>query len=484
MTHRSNWLTVALALVASVALARSTSAADRPPNLVIILVDDMGYGDLGCYGSTLNKTPHCDRLAAEGTRLTSFYAAPVCTPSRASLMTGCYPTRVSMPNVIGPSSPRGLSADEHTLPALLKGRGYATECVGKWHLGDQVAYLPTHRGFDHYLGIPYSNDMGGDYDGDGADDGAGGKKRNPPLPLVRDDTVIDTLSGEKVDKIEQIYTDEAVKFIHDHADKPFFLYLAHTAVHVPLHPGDAFKGSSKNGKYGDWIQEMDASTGRVMAALRDAKVDDNTMVLFTSDNGGNLFRPHTDVVSNGPLRGGKRSTYEGGVREPTIAWWPGHIPAGKTIDAVTAETDVLPTFVAMAGGTVPTDKKIDGADLTPLLLGKTTESPDPVHYYFAGKGLQAVRRGAWKLAIAPQTDAVRGPDGKVAPPSGPPFPKLYNLEADLAESTDVAAAHPDVVKELQALVAQMVADLGANGDGPGVRQPAMTRKPVPLLMKH
>ena len=486
MASGSKWLAVvAIANAVTVAgwagPAAAATPAGRPPNLVILLVDDMGYGDIGCFGSTLNKTPNCDRLAAEGTRLTDFYAAPVCTPSRASLMTGCYPPRVSMPNVIGPDSPRGLSADEHTLAALLHDRGYATECVGKWHLGDQVPFLPTHRGFDHYLGLPYSNDMGGDWDGDAADARPG--ERSPPLPLVRDETVIETLNGDKMDKVEQVYTDEAVRFIHDHADHPFFLYLAHTAVHVPLHPGDAFKHTSRNGKYGDWIQEMDASTGRVMAALHEARVDGDTLVLFTSDNGGNLFRPHDDVVSNGPLRGGKRSTYEGGVREPTMVWWPGHVPAGRTVDAVTAETDVLPTFVALAGGTVPTDKKIDGADLTPLLLNRTDQSPDPVHYYFAGNRLEAVRRGPWKLAIAPQADEVRGPGDRFAPPSRPPFPKLYNLADDVAEATDVAPAHPDEVRQLQALVATMAADLGLRGDGPGVRRPGMVRHPVPLLLK-
>ena len=483
MRSRSRWLTFAVVVVAAATWSGSTAAAaDRPPNLVIILVDDMGYGDIGCFGSTLNQTPHCDRLAAEGTRLTHFYAAPLCTPSRASLMTGCYPPRVSMPNVIGPASPRGLSADEHTLAGLLHARGYATQCVGKWHLGDQREFLPTRRGFDHYLGLPYSNDMGGDWDGT-ADVPPG--QRQPPLPLVRDETVVETLNGDRLDRVEQLYTDEAVRFIRDcgtRPDRPFFLYLAHTAVHVPLHPGDAFKGTSRNGKYGDWVQEMDASTGRVMDALREAKADRDTLVLFTSDNGGNLFRPHTDVVSNGPLRGGKRSTYEGGVREPTIAWWPGHVPAGRTVDAVTAETDVLPTFVALAGGTVPTDRKIDGADLTPLLMGRTDQSPDPVHYYFAGEQLQAVRRGPWKLAIAPQSDAVRGPDGRVPPPSRPPFPKLYDLGTDPAETTDVAAAHPDEVKALQALVAVMAADLGTDGQGPGIRKPGRVARPVPLLV--
>jgi len=277
MSRRAIWISAMIQL----AMAAFVEAAAKP-NLVIILVDDMGYGDIGCYGSTLNRTPNCDRMAAEGMRLTSFYAAPVCTPSRAQLLTGCYAKRVSLPAVIFPAAKIGLGAKEHTIADLLRQEGYATECIGKWHVGDQLRFLPTRRGFDHYLGLPYSNDMGGEWDG--SPDAPPGN-RYPPLPLVRDETVIDTMNGDRQDRIEQIYTDEAVKFIADHQDRPFFLYLAHTAVHVPLHPGAAFKGRSKNGTYGDWVEEVDASTGRVVETIRALKLARNTLVIFTSDNG-------------------------------------------------------------------------------------------------------------------------------------------------------------------------------------------------------
>jgi arylsulfatase A len=452
--------------------------ADPKPNVVIILVDDMGYGDIGCYGSTLNRTPHCDRMAAEGLKLTSFYAAPVCTPSRAQLLTGCYAKRVSLPEVIMPAANVGLSAEEHTIAELLRKQGYATECIGKWHVGDQVEFLPIHRGFDHYLGFPYSNDMGGEWDGS---PNTPPGQRKPPMPLVRDDTVIETMNGAKQDRIEQIYTDEAVKFIREHKAVPFFLYLAHTAVHVPLHPGAAFKGKSKNGTYGDWVEEVDASTGRVFDTLRELKLADNTLVLFTSDNGPWLVQGKNGGTA-GPLRGGKGGTYEGGMREPTIAWWPGHIAAGTSSDAVTGEIDLLPTLVKLAGGTVPADRKIDGVDIMPLLLGQTKESPRGAQYYFDGNRLQAVRQGPWKLAIAPQRENNR-PRGQQQRPSQPPFPKLYNLETDLGERTDVAGNHPQVVKRLEKLVEAMDADLGAKGKGPGVRPPGRVDDPKPLLLK-
>jgi arylsulfatase A-like enzyme len=463
-----------------VVLALTTFAqADVKPNLVIILVDDMGYGDIGCYGSTLNRTPNCDRMAAEGMKLTSFYAAPVCTPSRAQLLTGCYAKRVSLPAVISPVAKVGLSAEEHTIADLIRKQGYATECIGKWHVGDQPEFLPIHRGFDHYLGFPYSNDMGGEWDG--SPDTPPGKRR-PPMPLVRDDQVIDTMNGAKQDRIEQIYTDEAVKFIRDHKDGPFFLYLAHTAVHVPLHPGAAFKGKSKNGTYGDWVEEVDASTGRVLDTLRELKLVNNTLILFTSDNGPWLVQGQNGGTAE-PLRGGKGGTYEGGLREPTIAWWPGHIAMGASSDAVTGEIDLLPTFVKLAGGSVPTDHKIDGVDILPLLLGQTKESPRGVQYYFDINQLQAVRQGPWKLAIAPQREHNR-PQGQRQAPSQPPFPKLYNLETDIGETTDVATEHPDVVKHLRQLVEKMDVDLGTSGQGPGVRPPGRVENPRPLLLKR
>jgi arylsulfatase A-like enzyme len=468
-------------------LASDARAADLPakPNLVIILMDDMGYGDILPFNpQSKNRTPHLQRMAEEGMKLTSFYACPVCTPSRAQFLTGCYAKRVSLPAVIFPASGIGLSEKEHTIAGLLKEQGYATMCIGKWHVGDQPEFLPTRRGFDHYFGLPYSNDMGGEWDG--APDVPAGK-RKPPLPLIRDEQVIETLKPADQDRVTERYTDEALKFIREHKDGPFFLYLAHTAVHVPLHPGQKFRGQSANGTYGDWVEEADASAGRVLDTLRELKLDQRTLVIFTSDNGPWLTQGKNGGMA-GPLRGGKGGTYEGGVREPTIAWWPGQIPAGTACDAVTANIDVLPTFVKLADGKVPVDRKIDGADILPLLLGRTKESPRSAHYYFNGNKLEAVRSGPWKLAVALQNEnngkaasappATPGGDGK------PVFtPKLYNLDTDIGETTDVAAKNPEVVKRLEELVAKIDADLGATKAGPGVRPPGRVATPLPLLLK-
>jgi arylsulfatase A len=459
--------------------AGALGAAEPPakPNLIVILMDDMGYGDITPFNKDCkNKTPHLERMAREGMKLTSFYACPVCTPSRAQYLTGCYAKRVSLPNVIFPAAKVGLSAEEHTIASLVKKQGYATMAIGKWHVGDQPEFLPTRRGFDHYLGIPYSNDMGGEWDG--AED-AKVKRRMPPLPLVRDEQVIETLKPVDQDRLTERYTDEAVKFIRDNKEKPFFLYLAHTAVHVPIHPGDKFRGKSSNGIYGDWVEESDASVGRVLDALRELKLAEKTLVIFTSDNGPWLTQGKNGGVA-GPLRGGKGGTFEGGMREPTIAWWPGQIEAGSQTDAVTGNLDILPTFVKLAGGTLPTDRKIDGGDMSGLLLGKTKDSPREAQYYFNGNRLEAVRQGPWKLAIAPQNENL---GGKAKVVDKGPFPKLYNLESDIGEKTDVADKNPEVVKRLQALVEKMDADLGATKQGPGVRAPGKADNAKPLLLK-
>lgn len=459
-------------------LASGIHAADAPlrPNFVLILMDDMGYGDIASFHpQTKHRTPNLDRMAREGMKLTSFYACPVCTPSRAQFLTGCYAKRVSLPNVLFPAAQVGLSDKEHTLAGLLKEQGYATMCIGKWHLGDQPEFLPTRRGFDHYFGVPYSNDMGGAWDGS-PDTPAG--KRRPPLPLLRDDRVIETLKPADQDRLIERYTDEAVTFLREHKDKPFFLYLPHTAVHVPLHPGKQFRGKSANGTYGDWVEEADASTGRLLDALRELRLDRNTLVIFTSDNGPWLTKGK-DGGSAGPLRGGKGGTFEGGVREPTIAWWPGHVPAGTVSDALAGNIDVLPTFVKLAGGKVPDGRKIDGADLSRVVLGQTKDSPRQVHYYFNGNKLEAVRSGSWKLAIAPQNENL----GTPKKPDKQPFtPKLYNLDTDIGETTDVSQQHPDIVTRLQELVARMDADLGTTKQGPGVRSPGRVAKPQPLLL--
>ena len=484
--------TLAAILIGGHAVAAPATATATPPNVILIIADDMGYGDIGPFGSKVNRTPHLDRLAQEGMRLTSFYAAPVCTPSRAQLLTGCYAKRVSLPDVIFPACPIGLSTNEVTLPKLLQQRGYATMAIGKWHVGDQPAFLPTRHGFDHYLGLPYSNDMGPAEeqaalkslnspasDGPARFDAPGGlgitRSRRPPLPLVRDEQVIENISPSDQDQITARYAEEAVKFIRGHQTQPFFLYLAHTAVHVPLHPGAAFRGRSKNGLFGDWVEEVDWSVGRVMDTLRELKLDQRTLVIFTSDNG-----PWLTMGTNGgvatPLRGGKTTTWEGGVREPTIAWWPGAIAAGSSNDAVMANFDLLPTFASLAGATLPQDRKIDGANLWPLLSGQSSAPVHEAFYYFNGNRLEAVRSGPWKLAIHDQGG---GAGAKKA--AGQPL-RLYNLNADIGETKDVAAQNPEVVQRLEKRVAEMDADLGASKQGPGVRPPGRVAQPQPMVL--
>ncbi len=429
----------------------------------------MGYGDIGPFGSKLNRTPCLDRMAAEGMKLTSFYAAPFCTASRAQMMTGCYVKRVSLPDVLGPVSRIGISSSERTVAELLKQQGYATMCIGKRHLGDQPEFLPTRHGFDHYVGLPYSNDMGGS-----------GKRNDrwPLLPLLFDQEVVE--APVQQDKLVARYTEEAVKFITAHRDRPFFLYLPHTAVHVPIHPGKAFQGKSANGRYGDWVEEVDWSTGQVLDTLRNLKLDARTLVLFSSDNGP--WRSQgKDAGVAGPLRGGKGSTWEGGLREPTIAWWPGKVPAGAVCDAVASELDVLPTLVGLAGGTLPGDREIDGRDIWPLLSGRSTRSSHEALFYFLNNRLEAVRSGPWKLAVVQQLEY--GIDKKK--PSPQPFvPKLFNLDADIGETADVAAQHPDVVKRLQGYLQQRDRDLGATGRGPGMRASGRVDHPQPLLLRN
>lgn len=426
------------------------------PNIVVIFIDDLGYGDIGPFGATKQKTPNLDRMAREGMKLTSFYAAPVCSVSRAQLMTGCYGARVSVPGVYFPGQPNGLNPAEFTIAERLKERGYATACIGKWHLGDQPEFLPTRQGFDHYLGIPYSNDM----------QRKSAETGQRVVPLVRDDKVAELLTDEAQRGIVKRYTDEAVGFIRQSQDKPFFLYLPHTAVHTPIHPGEEFRGKSANGQFGDWVEEVDWSVGRVLDTLRELELDQRTLVLFTSDNGPWLIKG-PDGGSAGPLRGGKGSTWEGGVRVPTVAWWPGKISPGSTCDAVAGTIDLLPTFVALAGGTVPAEPVIDGRDISPLLLGTSRQSPREAHYYFAGYNLQAVRQGPWKLAVAPQPETMG--KGTAADASGK-TPRLYNLDEEIGEQTNVADQHPEIVQRLQALATRMAAELG--GTAPAARRPA------------
>ena len=448
MSWKTLFVAALVPLAASCAGARAGESAKRL-NFVLINIDDLGYGDIGPFGSRLNRTPNLDRMAREGRKLTSFYGAPVCTPSRASLLTGCYPLRVGLPNVLFPRSPVGLSPREHTLASLLRRAGYVTMCIGKWHLGDQPEFLPTRHGFDHFFGLPYSNDMG-------PTKKAKKGKGRPPLPLLRDDQVVQAVSDAYQDKLTRRYTEEAVKFLRANRDRPFFLYLAHTAVHAPLHPGAEFRGKSKNGLYGDWVEEVDWSVGQVLGTLRELKLDGRTLVLFMSDNGG------TPRASNGPLRGHKHTTWEGGIRVPAIAWWPGKVPAGKASDEIAGMMDVLPTFVKLAGGAVPADHRIDGKDIWPLLAGGPgAKSPHDAFFYYDGAALQKVRSGPWVRDLVAK--------------------KLYNLDQDIGEQADVADRHPDVVRRLEELAAAMRRDVGDRLPGPGCRPPGRVKAPTTLL---
>ena len=444
-------LASAATLVTIATLCCSHVSAEQP-NFIVVFCDDLGYADIGPFGSKTHATPALDRMAAEGMRLTDFYSTcSVCTPSRSSLMTGCYPRRVNMHVdeknlcVLFPAARKGLNPSEVTIAEVLKDAGYATACIGKWHLGDHPDFLPTSQGFDSYFGIPYSNDM---------------NRKQVPLPLVRNETVIaDSVQNDTT--ITKQYTDEAVNFIKANSNKPFFLYLPHTAVHLPLVPGKEFKGTSDDGPYGDWVQEIDWSMGELFKALKSEGIDDNTLVLFTSDNGS----AREKQGSNLPLRGRKGRTDEGGMRVPCVVRWPGHIPPGTSSGEITSTLDLLPTFAGLAGGTVPSDRKIDGKDIWPILSGKpNAKSPHEAFYYYQMDQLQAVRSGEWKLCVA--LDAKKRNWGK---PEGATELKLFNLATDIHEDRNVADENPKVVERLLKLAEQARVDLG-DVDRPGKGQ--------------
>ena len=447
---------LAALMVSFQARVLATDKQATKPNIVILFIDDLGYADIGPFGARKQKTPNLDRMAQEGMKLTSFYAAPVCSVSRAQLLTGCYGARISVPGVFFPGQKNGLHSNEKTIAEYLREQGYLTACVGKWHLGDQPEFLPTRQGFDRYLGIPYSNDMLK----------RSAKSGERVVPLLRDEKVIELLNEQDQTKIVERYTEEAQSFIKESGDKPFFLYFPHNAVHTPIHPGKAFQGKSANGRFGDWVEEMDWSVGRIFETLRVLKKDANTLVIFTSDNGPWLIQG-ADGGSALPLRSGKGSTWEGGVRVPTIAWWPGKVASGSSCDTVAGTIDLLPTFVTLAGGNVPELPVIDGRDISPLLLGKTKVSPREAHYYFAGYNLQAVRQGPWKLAITKQANT----NGKnKSNDIEDQLPRLYNLDEDIGENENVALKHPQIVVRLQKLALKKNAEIG--GTMPSARRPA------------
>lgn len=432
----------------------SRAATDRP-NIILINCDDLGYGDLGCYGSTVHDTPALDQMAAEGMRFTDFYmASPVCSPSRGAMMTGCYPPRISFDTfvngawVLHPGNGMGLHPDEITVATLLKEQGYATKLVGKWHCGDQPDFLPTRHGFDSYFGIPFSNDMGRQAFRDM-------KSQPPPLPLLRDETVCQQQPDQAA--LTERYVDECLQFIRAKQEEPFFLYFAHMYVHLPLYAPQHFLDQSRNGSYGAAVACVDWSVKTLLHELKQLGLDEQTLVIFTSDNGGRA----KEGGSNAPLRGAKGSTWEGGQRVPCIARWPGVVPAGTTCQALTSAIDFMPTFAKLAGTEAPTDRQIDGADIGPLLRGEQdAEAPHDLFFYYLRHDLQAVRDDHWKLHVA---------KGR-----GEPTLELYDLQQDIGETQNVADAHPEIVERLQQALAACAEDMGDTVTG----KPGKNRRPI------
>jgi len=434
------------------------------PNIILINCDDLGYGDLACYGSPVNKTPYLDKMAEEGVRFTDYHVmSPVCSASRAALMTGCYPQRVGIHGVLFPGQEIGLHPDEVTIADVLKGQGYRTKIVGKWHCGDQPEFLPTNHGFDEYYGLPYSNDMG-----------IQGKPENyhkrVPLPLMRNAEVIQEQPDQR--GLTERYTEECVRFIRDNRDGPFFLYLAHMYVHVPLFVPHRFLRQAENGGYGGAVECIDWVAGVLFDELRRQGLDENTMVIFTSDNGS---RARGEGGSNAPLRGTKFQTWEGGQRVPCIVRWPGRVPAGRVCDELITSMDFVPTFAGLAGTSEPQDRAIDGKDISPLIFGEPdATSPHEHFWHYRINNLEAVRKGRWKLHFA--RGSVFG-DAEITEP------ELYDLDTDIGEENNVIDQHPDVVKELLAIAdvaRQELGDTVTGDEGSGKREVGRVDSPKPL----
>ena len=423
------------------------SATATRPNIILINCDDLGYGDLGCYGSDKNKTPHLDALAAGGVRFTNFYmACCVCSASRAGMLTGCYPPRIGFGDhaVLFPGQDAGLSREEETLGGLLKRAGYDTKIIGKWHCGDQPEFLPTAHGFDEYFGIPYSNDMGRQSN----------RPDGPPLPLLRDETVIQQQPDQR--GITERYTDEALQFMGRDRDRPFFLYLAHMYVHVPLFVPRQFLEASDNGAYGGAVQCIDWSTGIIVDWLKQHDMLDDTLIIFTSDNGS---RARDEGGSNRPCRGTKASTWEGGQRVPCVMHWPGVIEPGRTYDPVARSMDFFPTLASIVGESVSSERTIDGVDLSAVVTENSDAAVTDTFFYYRGNALEAVRVGDWKLHLH------KGQE---------PLNALYNLREDVGETHDLYQAKPAIVAELMKTVEAMREELGdALHDMPGTaRRPS------------
>ena len=445
MLHYSPILLVLASLF--IACQPSPQKDNLPPNVILIFADDLGYGDLSSYGHPTIHTPRLDRMAQEGIRLTSFYtAAPVCTPSRAGLLTGRYPIRFGMPGNLGPDSPGGLPQSVTTLGEIFQQQGYRTACYGKWHLGSVSGHFPTEHGFDEYLGILYSNDMMPPW-----------VNTERPLNLYRNTTPTDEYPVDQTTLTER-YTEAAVQFIKASGDQPFFVYLPHAMPHLPVSTSPKFAGTSKGGRYGDVIETLDWSVGRLLDVLKEERLDDNTLVIFTSDNGPwNLMPPRMyntepvelwDAGTEGPLRGSKASTWEGGLRVPCILRWPGKIPPNQWSAEVTTTMDLYPTLANLIGASLAPEESLDGQDIMPLLQGQSAPPPRYIYYYMVDR-LEGIRDQSWKLLIKPETK------------EEPVKHMLFHLGRDPYERFDVAADHPDVVERLTNALQAFAQETGA-----------------------
>jgi len=456
-----------LALLAGRTAFPAPARMERPPNVVLIFCDDMGYADVGCYGARGYKTPNIDRLARQGVRFTDFYVAQaVCSASRAALLTGCYPNRIGIKGALNPQAKVGIHPNEVTIAELVKQRGYATAIYGKWHLGHHPQFLPTRHGFDDYFGLPYSNDMWPHH--------PTSKTNFPPLPLIEGEKTVQLMPDQT--QLTTWYTERAVKFIERNKDRPFFLYVPHAMPHVPLFVSGKFQGKSKRGLFGDVIEEIDWSVGQILAALKKHRLDENTLVMFTSDNGPWLsYGDHAG--SAGHLREGKATTFEGGVRVPFIARWPGKIPSRSVCREPAMTIDLLPTIARIVGAELPAHP-IDGLDIRPLLSGRRgAKSPHEALFFYWDQHLQAIRSGPWKLHFA-HSYVKPVPPGNGGQPGKMTNPRidlaLFNLESDPSETTDLAPNRPEIVARLQELARKAREDLGDSATkqtGKGVREP-------------
>lgn len=461
---------VILALACLLLIGIQSCSPDHPPNIVIIMTDDQGYADLGCYGAEGFSTPNIDQMAAEGMRFTNFYASQaVCSSSRASLLTGCYSERVSILGALNPWADYGINPDETTIAEMLKSTGYATGIFGKWHLGHQEPFLPLQNGFDEYLGLPYSNDMWPvGYDGAALTEENPGprpwKLKYPQLPLID--------GNEKVEEIRTLddqatlttrYTERAVQFIEKNSDRPFFLYVPHSMPHVPLGVSEKFKGKSEQGMYGDVIMEIDWSVGEILQALKNNKLDKNTLVIYLSDNGPWLnYGNHAGSAK--PLREAKGTMLEGGPRVPCVMRWPSKIEKGIECNNMAASIDLLPTIAAITGAQLP-ENRIDGVNILSLLAGEENVNPRNSYYFYYCGELRAVRQGSWKLLFPHESRSylgqIPGKDGFPGSTSKISIGlELYNLDTDLSEENNIADKHPDIVERLKLLGDEARKDLG------------------------